>query len=50
MNRALCEAIEARAITAETPGLSEHLWATALEKMAVDQPAYAAYKRAVQKD
>ncbi|HEY2051213.1 MAG TPA: DUF6285 domain-containing protein [Caulobacteraceae bacterium] len=27
-----------------TPGLADHLWATALAKMAVDQPTYAAYR------
>jgi hypothetical protein len=26
-----------------TPGLADHLWATTLAKMAVDQPTYAAY-------
>ncbi|CAN5362241.1 DUF6285 domain-containing protein [soil metagenome] len=31
----------------ETPGLIDHLWATTLDKMAVDQPAYAAYQRAL---
>ena len=45
LNIALCEAIESRVMDSETPGLAEHLWATALEKMAVDQPSYAAYKR-----
>jgi len=28
----------------ETPGLADHLWATTLAKMAVDQPTYAAYR------
>jgi hypothetical protein len=27
-----------------TPGLADHLWASALAKMAVDQPTYAAYR------
>jgi hypothetical protein len=27
-----------------TPGLADHLWATTLAKMAVDQPSYAAYR------
>jgi hypothetical protein len=27
-----------------TPGLADHLWATTLAKMAVDQPNYAAYR------
>jgi hypothetical protein len=28
-----------------TPGLPEHLWQTTMDKLAVDQPGYAAYKR-----
>ena len=28
----------------ETPGLADHLWATTLAKLAVDQPTYAAYR------
>ena len=27
-----------------TLGVADHLWTTALEKMAVDQPSYAAYR------
>lgn len=29
----------------QTPGLSEHLWQTTMDKLAVDQPNYASYKR-----
>ena len=29
----------------QTPGLVDHLWATTLAKLAVDQPNYAAYRR-----
>jgi hypothetical protein len=47
LNAALCEAIETRRIGLETPGLAEHLWATTLAKLAVDQPSYAAYRRAI---
>jgi hypothetical protein len=43
LNAALCEAIEARRITLATPGLADHLWATTLAKLAIDQPTYAAY-------
>ncbi|MEX7051181.1 DUF6285 domain-containing protein [Pseudomonas aeruginosa] len=28
-----------------TPGLTEHLWQTTMDKLAVDQPNYASYKR-----
>ena len=27
-----------------TPGVSDHLWATTMAKLAVDQPTYAAYR------
>lgn len=47
LNRALCEAIEEGKISLETPGLAPHLWATTMEKLAVDQPSYAAYQRAL---
>jgi hypothetical protein len=29
----------------QTPGLAEHLWQTTMDKLAVDQPNYAAYRR-----
>jgi hypothetical protein len=33
---------------ADTPGLMDHLWATTLAKMAIDQPSYASYKREIE--
>jgi|HubBroStandDraft_1064217.scaffolds.fasta_scaffold00090_48 hypothetical protein len=30
-----------------TPGVADHLWATTLAKLAVDQPGYAAYRAAL---
>jgi hypothetical protein len=45
LNQKLCDAIEAHAITLETPGLAEHLWAATMAKLAVDQPSYARYQR-----
>jgi hypothetical protein len=47
LNARLCEAIEQRRITLDTPGLADHLWATTMEKLAVDQPQYASYRRAL---
>jgi hypothetical protein len=44
LNKALCEAIETHAVTLETPGVAEHLWATTMAKLAVDQPGYARYQ------
>jgi hypothetical protein len=37
--------IAAGAVDLNTPGLAEHLWATTLAKLAVDQPTYASYRR-----
>ncbi len=35
-------------VGADTPGLMDHLWATTLAKMAIDQPSYASYKREIE--
>jgi hypothetical protein len=48
-NRALCRAIRAGEISLETPALLEHLRATTLAKLAVDQPNYSGYRRAIEK-
>ena len=45
LNRALAEWIARGEIDLATPGLAEHLWATTMDKLAVDQPNYASYKR-----
>ena len=45
-NRKLCQEIRAGRLTLATPGLSEHLRATTLAKLAVDQPGYSGYRRA----
>ena len=41
----LSERIRAGGIGLDTPGLADHLWATTLAKMAIDQPTYASYRR-----
>jgi hypothetical protein len=48
LNCRLAAAIRDGSLTLYAPGLAEHLRATALEKLAVDQPTYAAYKRALE--
>jgi len=48
LNEALCDAIKDGGMTLDTPGLADHLWATTLTKLAIDQPRYAAYKRAIE--
>ena len=45
LNRALAERIAKGEVDLATSGLAEHLWATTMEKLAVDQPNYASYKR-----
>lgn len=47
LNRALADAIASGAIDLATPGLAEHLWQTTLDKLAIDQPNYAAYRREI---
>jgi hypothetical protein len=45
LNRVLSEKIAAGEVDLQTPGLAEHLWQTTMDKLAVDQPNYASYKR-----
>lgn len=45
LNRALCDQIASGAMTLETAGVADHLWATTMAKLAVDQPNYASYRR-----
>lgn len=45
LNRALADRIAKGEVDLATPGLVEHLWATTMDKLAVDQPNYASYKR-----
>ena len=45
LNRLLAERIASGEADLQTPGLSEHLWQTTMDKLAVDQPNYGSYKR-----
>ncbi|MEH2556867.1 hypothetical protein V1286_004396 [Bradyrhizobium algeriense] len=45
LNRELSEKIAKGEVDLQTPGLAEHLWQTTMDKLAVDQPSYASYKR-----
>lgn len=47
LERELCERIRDRSLDASTPGLLDHLMASTLAKMSIDQPAYASYRRAL---
>ncbi|PPQ19375.1 hypothetical protein GA0061098_1001710 [Bradyrhizobium shewense] len=50
LNHALAERIANDEVDLATPGLAEHLWATTMDKLAVDQPNYASYKRELGRD
>ncbi|MDB5610797.1 MAG: hypothetical protein JWP25_7697 [Bradyrhizobium sp.] len=45
LNRILADRIAKGEADLQTPGLTEHLWQTTMDKLAVDQPNYASYKR-----
>jgi hypothetical protein len=45
LNRALADRIARGETDLNTPGLADHLWQTTMDKLAVDQPSYAAYRR-----
>ena len=45
LNRALSEKIATGELDLKTPGLADHLWQTTMDKLAVDQPNYASYRR-----
>jgi hypothetical protein len=45
LNRELADQIAKGELDLQTPGLAEHLWQTTMDKLAVDQPNYASYKR-----
>lgn len=49
LNRALAERIARGEVDLTTPSLAEHLWATTMDKLAVDQPNYASYRRELER-
>src|SRR3954467_12400268 len=50
LNRALADRIAKGEADLGAPGLVEHLWRTTMDKLAVDQPNYAAYRRETERD
>ncbi len=46
LNAELCRRIAAGEIATDDPALIDHLWATTMATLAVDQPNYATYRRA----
>ena len=45
LNHVLSDRIAKGEVDLQTPGLTEHLWQTTMDKLAVDQPNYASHKR-----
>ena len=45
LNRELSARIARGDVDFQTPGLTEHVWQTTMDKLAVDQPNYASYRR-----
>jgi hypothetical protein len=50
LNATLCGAIADGSAKLESRELQRHLWSTTMAKLAVDQPSYATYKRALTQD
>jgi hypothetical protein len=49
LNRVLAGKIAGGEADLQTSGLAEHLWQTTMDKLAVDQPNYAAYRRELER-
>ena len=45
LNRTLADRIAKGELDLQTPGLSDHLWQTTMDKLAIDQPNYGSYRR-----
>ena len=50
MTEELCRRIASGEIAPDDPALIEHLWASTLDTLAVDQPGYATYRRIIAAD
>jgi hypothetical protein len=47
LNATLTEALDRGALTLSVPAVREHLWATTLSKLSIDQPSYSGYLAAL---
>jgi hypothetical protein len=47
LNAELARRVRDGELTLETPHLADHLWATTMAKLAVDQPNYSGYRAAL---
>ena len=50
LNRKLADSIATGSVDLQTPGLADHLWQTTMDKLAVDQPNYASYRRELERE
>lgn len=48
LNEELCDRIARGGLTLETPGLADYLWDLTMRTIAIDQPKYASYRRALE--
>lgn len=48
LNAELARKIRLGEITLETSGLRDHLWRTTMDKLAIDQPRYSGYRKALE--
>lgn len=44
LNEGLCDALASGRLDESTPGLLDHLFKTTMDRLAIDQPRYAAYR------
>ena len=49
LNRVLADKIANGELDLQAPGAAEHLWQTTMDKLAIDQPSYAAYRRELER-
>jgi hypothetical protein len=47
LNAAFCARLARGELDLKSPGVADHLWATTLDKLAVDQPTYWGYRAAL---
>lgn len=50
MRQTLCEKIALGAMTLDQPALRQHLRETAIDRLAIDQPSYSAYRAATRQN
>jgi hypothetical protein len=49
LNRKLTALIHKGSLTLAASGVRDHLWRTTMDKLSIDQPSYATYRRALER-